>query len=72
MLSKGLEMRHRARIESFNIFGTSGSYFIRKWCIFCEIYLFLTLKPQSWKFGNCKIYSQKQLVDFALKFLGFS
>ena len=44
--------RSTVDIGSFNIFGTSGSYFVRKWCILCETCKFLTLKPLFTKLKN--------------------
>lgn len=40
MFFRGLKMQHWAKIESFNIFGTIGSYFVRNWCILSEICYF--------------------------------
>ena len=37
IFSRDLEIQHWASIESFYIFGTGGFYFVRKWCILCEI-----------------------------------
>ena len=46
MFSRGLESSIEAKL-SFLIFGTSGSYFARKWCILGEISYYLTLKQFS-------------------------
>ena len=48
MFSRGLESSIEAKL-SFLIFGTSGSYFARKWCILGEISYYLTLKQFSKK-----------------------
>ena len=37
LLFRKLEMQDWIKVLSFSIFGTNGSYFVKKWCTLCEI-----------------------------------